>query len=97
MVVDYVLFASSGLDAFNYKSAYASSVPPDDQEYDPTLDPLVVDGGTGFIFIFCIMANSMAFFMVSATASSMPVSCVLGLGQHCHLRAHDASDKVLLV
>lgn len=62
-VVDYILFAQVGLDAFNYKNTYASSAPPDPEEYDPATDPLVMEGTSGFLFVFCIMANSMAFFM----------------------------------
>lgn len=68
-VVDYVLFATSGLQAFDYKSAYASSVPPDeypsDEQYDdPTLDPLVNSSPTTtFVFLFCTLANFMSFFM----------------------------------
>jgi hypothetical protein len=66
-VVDYVLFAEAGLEAFDYKTAYASSVPPegyDPETYDPATDPLAgVGAGTGFVFIFCSLANFMAFFM----------------------------------
>jgi hypothetical protein len=66
-VVDYVLFAEAGLQAFDYKTAYASSVPPegyDPETYDPATDPLSgVGAGTGFVFIFCSLANFMAFFM----------------------------------
>lgn len=66
--MDYVLFAQAGLEAFDYKTAYASSVPPegyDPATYDPATDPLSgVEGTTGFVFIFCSLANFMSFFMV---------------------------------
>ena len=67
--MDYVLFAQAGLEAFDYKTAYASSVPPegyDPATYDPATDPLSgIDGTSGFVFVFCSLANFMAFFMVS--------------------------------
>jgi len=66
-VVDYVLFAEAGLKAFDYKTAYASSVPPegyDPETYDPATDPLSgIGASVGFVFIFCSLANFMAFFM----------------------------------
>lgn len=66
-VVDYVLFAQAGLKAFDYKTAYASSVPPDGYDpdtYDPSTDPLAtVQPVTGFVFVFCSLANFLSFFM----------------------------------
>lgn len=57
LVVDYVLYAARGFDAFNTDTAYDPS----------TAEPGEEDVGafTGLVFFICIVANMMAFMLVS--------------------------------
>lgn len=69
LIADFLLFSQAGLDAFEYKSAASSSVPPDDVVddygyYDPEEDPLAgMSPNSSLLFIFATLANTMAFFM----------------------------------
>ncbi len=67
LVVDYVLFSTSGLAAFEYSLAASARLPPPGSpEYDPTLDPAAPEydpelddltPGLGLAFAFCTLAK----------------------------------------
>ena len=68
LVVDFVLFSTSGLAAFEYGLAESSRVPgPDDPAYDPAADPLAQvaaeDGGLTLAFALCMLAKMMSFIL----------------------------------
>ena len=70
LIADFLLFSQAGLDAFEYKSAASSSVPPEEvgedgeYYYDTEDDPLSgMSPNSTLLFIFATLANTMAFFM----------------------------------
>lgn len=67
IVVDYVLFSTTGLGAFAYGMAESSRLPVDDPSYDPTKDPLAQaasdDSVWSLAFVMCMLAKMMSFLL----------------------------------